>query len=82
VQSCRVNVDCAACQHVALLAPEGLLRLGLSPGTKVLALKERAMPALRKEATSRGFDQVAAEERMSAYPPRATMKPGRARTVE
>ena len=36
-----VKVDCAACQHVALLTPEFLLRLGLSPQTKVLDLKER-----------------------------------------
>jgi hypothetical protein len=36
-----VKVDCAACHHVALLAPEFLLRLGLSPQTKVLDLKER-----------------------------------------
>jgi len=34
-----VKVDCAACQHVALLTPEFLLRLGLSPQTKVLDLK-------------------------------------------
>jgi hypothetical protein len=26
-----VKVDCAACHHVALLTPEALLRLGLSP---------------------------------------------------
>jgi ribosomal protein S27E len=36
-----VKVDCAACQHVVLLTPEFLLRLGLSPQTKVLDLKER-----------------------------------------
>ena len=36
-----VKVDCAACHHVALLAPEFLLRLGCSPQTKVLDLKER-----------------------------------------
>jgi hypothetical protein len=35
-----VKVDCAAC-HVALLAPEFLLRFGLNPQTKVLDLKER-----------------------------------------
>jgi hypothetical protein len=38
-QSDFVKVDCAACHHVALLAPEFLLRLGLSPLTKVLDLK-------------------------------------------
>ncbi len=36
-----VKVDCAACQHVALLTPEFLRRLGLSPEAKVLDLKER-----------------------------------------
>jgi hypothetical protein len=36
-----VKLDCAACDHVALLTPEFLLRLGLSPQTKVLDLKER-----------------------------------------
>jgi hypothetical protein len=30
------KVDCAASHHVALLAPEFLARLGLSPQTKVL----------------------------------------------
>jgi hypothetical protein len=29
-----VRVDCAACHHVALLAPAFLLRLGLSPQTR------------------------------------------------
>ena len=36
-----VKVDCAACHHVALLTPEFLLRLGLSPQAKVLGLKRR-----------------------------------------
>jgi hypothetical protein len=36
-----VKVDCAACQHVALLTPEALLRAGLSPAAKVLDLKGR-----------------------------------------
>ena len=40
-----VKVDCAACHHVALLAPDFLLRLGLSPQTKVLDLKERVPDA-------------------------------------
>jgi hypothetical protein len=31
-----VKVDCAAYHHVALLAPEFLLRLGLSPQGKVV----------------------------------------------
>jgi hypothetical protein len=36
-----VKVDCAACNHVAILTPEALLRLGLSPAAKVLDLKLR-----------------------------------------
>jgi hypothetical protein len=36
-----VKVDCVACHHVALLTPEFLLRLGLSPRTKVLDPEER-----------------------------------------
>jgi hypothetical protein len=36
-----VKVECAACQHVALLGREALLRLGLNPGEKVLDLKGR-----------------------------------------
>ena len=36
-----VQVDCAARYHVALLTPDFLLRLGLSPQAKVLDLKER-----------------------------------------
>ena len=36
-----VKVDCAACHHVALLAAEFLLGLGLSPQAKVLDLKWR-----------------------------------------
>src|SRR5947209_6238156 len=40
-----VQVDCAACHHVALLTPDFLLRLGLSPSAKVLDLKSRACEA-------------------------------------
>ena len=36
-----VKIDCAACHHVALLTPGALLRVGLSPGAKVLDLKGR-----------------------------------------
>jgi hypothetical protein len=36
-----VKVDCAACHHVAVFAPEFLLRLGLNPQTKLLDLRER-----------------------------------------
>jgi hypothetical protein len=30
-----VKVDCAACHHVALLTPEALMKVGLSPAAKV-----------------------------------------------
>jgi len=40
-QSDFAKVDCAACHHVALLTPDFLLRLGLSPQAKVLDLKGR-----------------------------------------
>ena len=36
-----IKVDCAACHHVALLTPDFLRRIGLSPQTKLLDLKER-----------------------------------------
>jgi hypothetical protein len=36
-----VKVDCAPYHHVALLTPDFLLRLGLSPQAKVLDLKQR-----------------------------------------
>ena len=36
-----IQVDCAACHHIALLTPEFLLRLGLGPQAKVLDLKAR-----------------------------------------
>jgi len=35
------KVDCADCHHLALLTPDLLLRLGLSPARKVLDLKSR-----------------------------------------
>jgi len=35
------RVDCAACNHVALLTPRALLKLGLSHAAKVLDLKSR-----------------------------------------
>jgi hypothetical protein len=34
-----VKVDCAGCDHIALLTPEALLRAGLRPTAKVLDLK-------------------------------------------
>ena len=36
-----VRVDCAACHHAALLTPDLLLQLGLSPQAKVFDLKSR-----------------------------------------
>jgi hypothetical protein len=36
-----VKVDCAGCDHIALLTPEALLRAGLRPTAKVLDLKGR-----------------------------------------
>ena len=36
-----VKVDCATCHHVALLTRGALLKLGLSPATKVLDLNMR-----------------------------------------
>jgi hypothetical protein len=36
-----LKVDCPACHHVALLTPDALLRVGLSPAAKVLDLKAR-----------------------------------------
>ena len=45
-----VKVDCAACHHVALLTPDALLRVGLSPAAKVLDLKGAApLSRVRKE---------------------------------
>jgi hypothetical protein len=51
-----VKVDCAACHHVALLPPEALLRVGLSPGAKVLDLKGRLLSSLREEGSGGGLD--------------------------
>ena len=53
------KVDCAACDHVALLTPDFLLRLGLSPQAKVLDLKvARQVPRMRSAGTSRRFNEV------------------------
>jgi hypothetical protein len=46
-----VKVDCATCHHLALLTPDALLRVWLSPAAKVLDL--------RKKGAGGGFDQVA-----------------------
>jgi hypothetical protein len=36
-----VKVNCATCNHVALLTPTDLRKFGLNPDTKVLDLKSR-----------------------------------------
>src|SRR5262249_4882426 len=53
-----VKVDCAACHHVALLRPDFLLRLRLSPQAKVLDLKSRVR--CRSEGIGCRFGQVGA----------------------
>jgi hypothetical protein len=50
-----VKVDCAACHHVALLTAEFLLRLGLSPRTKVLDLAMRFGAADAEREVGRSF---------------------------
>jgi hypothetical protein len=56
-----VKVDCAACDHVALLTRASLLRIGVSPRAKVLDLQRRVrVPGLWSQGTSRSFDQVGA----------------------
>jgi hypothetical protein len=51
-----LKVDCAACQHVALLTPEVLLGAGLRPSAKVLDVKRRpAVPRVREEGAGGGF---------------------------
>jgi len=60
------KVDCAACDHVALLTPDFLLRLGLSPQAKVLDLKvARQVPRMRSAGTSRRFNELGTPERVS-----------------
>jgi hypothetical protein len=69
-QSDFVKVDCAACHPVALLAPEFLMRLGLSPQAKVLDLKERVRcRGCGARGASRGFDQVAGAGRVACNQP-------------
>jgi hypothetical protein len=50
-----VKVDCAACHHVALLSAEALMRVGLSPGAKVLDLKGRLRCRAAGERGGRWF---------------------------
>jgi hypothetical protein len=58
-----VQVNCAACHHVALLRPDFLLRLGLNPRAKVLDLKGR----VRSEGTGGRVDQVGSRERVRRW---------------
>jgi hypothetical protein len=48
-------VDCAACHHVALLTPEALLKLGLSPQIKGLDLPGASRPADAEREVGRSF---------------------------
>src|SRR6266478_4385665 len=66
-----VQVDCAACHHVALLTPDFLLRLGLSPQAKVLDLKARVRcRGCRAKGASCCLGEVGASGRLSsAVPP-------------
>jgi hypothetical protein len=59
-----VNVDCSGCEHATLLAPDFLLSLELDPPTKARSQRAGPVRALRKEGTTRDFDQVAAAKRM------------------
>ena len=51
-----VKVDCAGCDHIALLTPEALLRAGLRPTAKVLDLKGRLRCRGCGEGASGSFD--------------------------
>jgi hypothetical protein len=61
------TVNCAACHHVALLAPEFLARLGLSLETKLLDLKERVR-GLRPRGSRAGRWQCAGADRGDMKP--------------
>jgi hypothetical protein len=50
-----VKVDCAACDHVALLTPATLLKLGLSPAAKVLDLATRFGSSGAEREVGRSF---------------------------
>jgi hypothetical protein len=75
-----VKVDCAACLHVALLAPDFLLRLRAQPSHQG-ARRQTAGPApgMRKERAGGGFDQVGAGEQVSRPLLPAPVKPSRRR---
>lgn len=60
-----VNVDCAARHHIALLTPEPLLRVGLSPAARCFAGNDAASArnlsaslGYRKQLDGVGLDQV------------------------
>jgi hypothetical protein len=61
--------DCTACHHVALLTPDFLLRLGLSPQAKVLDLKGRVRCRGWSEGASCGLGEVGPPERVSRVCP-------------
>ena len=50
--------DCTACHHVALLTPDFLLRLGLSPGQGARSEAPHQVPRMGSEGTSCRFGQV------------------------
>jgi hypothetical protein len=55
-----VNVDCAACHHVALLTPNALLRAGLNPrGEGSRPQRPAQVPRVRKEGAGGHFDRLA-----------------------
>ena len=54
-----VKVDRAACHHVAVLTPEFLLQLGLSPRANALDLNAGSVPRTRSEATNRRVGSAA-----------------------
>jgi hypothetical protein len=73
-QSDFARVDCGACHHVALPAPEFLLRLGLSPQTEVLDLKEQVRcRGCGSEGTRRRVDQVASAQHVTGAAQRQSL---------
>jgi hypothetical protein len=60
-----VKVDCAACHHVALLTPEFLLRLGLSPRPRCSISRSGSGAAGAERGDGRRVGQVRASERLT-----------------
>src|SRR6266404_2953336 len=52
-----VQVDCAACHHVALLTPDFLLRLVLSPSAELLVGPECQARGIIRDTRGRGADR-------------------------